>query len=47
MGKCILIGKGGANGSAVLAAAVKGFILLCRYCEGVSLFIPCTVIILD
>ena len=28
VGKCILILKGGASGSAVLAAAVKGFIML-------------------
>ena len=44
MGKYILILKGSASGYAILVAAVKAFIMLCGYHEGVSLFIPFTVL---
>ena len=39
MGKHILIVKGGANGSAILAAVVKGFIVLCVSTVGVYLYL--------
>ena len=44
MGKRAFILKGGACNFTILAAAVKGLTMLCGYHEGVSLFLPYTIL---